>query len=551
MAGIRQVGRPGVRRWGLAWVAAALAGAVVLVALAGGPARSGGDEGKAQALPPDLLRVPGDAAGFLSVRLGDVWNADMAKGLRERLAKEAPAVLDEWREALGVAPGDVERMTQVLTVPDAGQGLIIVATARPYDRAQVLAAVAPDGTEEKRGGHVLYVGIKGNALHFIGDRAFVFGRPEAVRDLLGRPAAATEGRLTAALRLAAGKHAAVVGLNPEAIARALGDQLPPQAEPFKPLLLARLATLTADLDEGLPGDLRLTFAGEKEAREAEPVVKTGLKFAGTALAEATKQIGKGEGGAKLAELIRRAAADLGEATVRQEGTRVEASAHVKLGPEEARTFVDSAVLRVQEASKRIQSVNNLKQLTLATINYADANGGSLPPQGVFGADGKPLLSWRVLILPYVEQDALYKEFHLDEPWDSAHNKKLLAKMPPVFRMPGSPAGTTETYYQAFVGPGAFFEGRQRQRFPASFTDGTSNTIMYVEAAKGVPWTKPEDLSFDPDPKKPLPKLGGHFRGGFNVGMCDGSVRFILKTISDTTLRAAITRNGGEVLGPDF
>jgi hypothetical protein len=551
MAGIRQVGRAGVRRRGLAWVVAALAGAAVLVALAGGPARSGGDEGKAAALPPDLQRVPGDAVGFVSLRLGDLWNADVAKGLREGLAKEAPGVLESWRQEMGLVPGDIERYTVVLTSREREEpSLVVIGTARPYDRARVLATIAPEGKEEKRGGHVLYVGARDNAVHFIGDSAYVLGRAEAVRDLLGRPAA-KEGRLAAALRLAAGKHAAVAGLDPRALARAHGDQLPPQAEPFKPLLQAELATLTADLDGGLRGELRLTFAGEKDAREAQPVVKTGLKFAGAALAQATKRIDKEAGGAKLIDVIRRAAADLGEAEVRRDGARVEASAHVKVGPRDARAFVDAAAAQVREAAKRIGSVNNLKQLTLATVNYADANGGSLPPQAVFGADGKPLLSWRVLILPYLDQDALYKEFHLDEPWDSDHNKKLLAKMPPAFAMPGAPAGTTETYYQAFAGPRAFFEGKQRLRYPASFTDGTSNTIMYVEAARTVPWTKPEDLPFDPDPKKPLPKLGGHFRGGFNASMCDGSVRFLRKTISDATLRAAITRDGGEVLGPDF
>jgi hypothetical protein len=207
--------------------------------------------------------------------------------------------------------------------------------------------------------------------------------------------------------------------------------------------------------------------------------------------------------------------------------------------------------RIEEAKRRMESVNNLKQLALATVNYSDTNRGFFPAHALYSTDGKPLLSWRVLILPYLDQEKLYKEFRLDEPWDSDHNKKLLAKMPKVFLQPGSPAGTTETFYQAFVGKGASFEGKAGVRYPASFTDGTSNTILYVEAAKGVPWTKPADLAFDPDPKKPLPKLGGHFRGGFNVAMCDVSVRFISKQVSDQTLRAAITRNGGEVLGQDF
>ena len=154
----------------------------------------------------------------------------------------------------------------------------------------------------------------------------------------------------------------------------------------------------------------------------------------------------------------------------------------------------------------------------------------------------------MLLLPYVEQDALYKEFHLDEPWDSEHNKKLLSKMPKVFVNPAAKPSPTETSYQAFAGKGAFFVGMTGLRI-ADFTDGTSNTLMVAEAAKTVPWSKPVDLPFGPD--KPLPKLGGVFPGGFNVSLCDGSVRFISDKISTETLKALITRIGGEVLGNDF
>ena len=109
--------------------------------------------------------------------------------------------------------------------------------------------------------------------------------------------------------------------------------------------------------------------------------------------------------------------------------------------------------------------------------------------------------------------------------------------------------TTEpvTVYQAFVGPGAFFEGTKGLRI-ADFVDGTSNTLMIVEAAKAVAWTKPEDLPYDPN--KPLPKLGGHTSGGFNAAFCDGSVRFLKQNIKESVLRALITRNGGELIDPN-
>src|SRR5207302_1956982 len=94
-----------------------------------------------------------------------------------------------------------------------------------------------------------------------------------------------------------------------------------------------------------------------------------------------------------------------------------------------------AVQKVRMAAGRTRSANNLKQMALATINYADAFGRA-PAAAICDKNGKPLLSWRVAILPFIEQDNLYKQFHLDEPWDSDHNKKLLARMPNVYALPG-------------------------------------------------------------------------------------------------------------------
>jgi uncharacterized protein (TIGR03067 family) len=200
--------------------------------------------------------------------------------------------------------------------------------------------------------------------------------------------------------------------------------------------------------------------------------------------------------------------------------------------------------------EKTQSSNNLKYLTLATIHYADTNKRLLPGPAIMSKDGKPLLSWRVAILPFIEQEHLYKQFRLDEPWDSEHNKKLLAKMPEVYApIRGKTEEPHSTYYQAFVGPGAAFEHGKQIRYPAGFPDGTSNTILLAEAGEAVPWTKPADLPFDP--KKALPKLGGLFPDGFHVSMADGSIQWVHRGFDERELGATITRDGGEVLGPDL
>jgi hypothetical protein len=208
-------------------------------------------------------------------------------------------------------------------------------------------------------------------------------------------------------------------------------------------------------------------------------------------------------------------------------------------------FVGAPGLHAQPAAK-MKSSNNLKQLALGMIIYADAHKGQMPPAVVYSKDGKPLYSWRVLILPYIEEDNLYKQFKLDEPWDSEHNKKLLEKMPKVFApVAGETKEKHATYYQVVVGKGAAFEDKQQMRFPASFTDGTSNTILIVEAGEAVPWSKPADVAYSPD--KPLPKFGGLFKEGFQAAFADGAVRFIGKNADKDSLRAAITRAGGEVI----
>jgi len=215
-----------------------------------------------------------------------------------------------------------------------------------------------------------------------------------------------------------------------------------------------------------------------------------------------------------------------------------------------------AVQKVREAAGRAQSSNNLKQMGIAMLNYNDTYQGRMPPPA-FGDPNKPegqrrpLLSWRVAILPYVEQQFLYNQFKLDEPWDSPNNKPLLAKMPKIYQLPGDDKTPPDhTHYQVFVGNGAAFESSRSVLFPGEFADGSSNTILIATIEQAVPWTKPDDVPFDPN--RPIaPLLSTFFRSGTPVVMADGSVRFVKRDISEKTLKAAITRNGNEPLGSDW
>jgi hypothetical protein len=199
----------------------------------------------------------------------------------------------------------------------------------------------------------------------------------------------------------------------------------------------------------------------------------------------------------------------------------------------------------QEA--RAASGKNLLSLGFAMLNFAQ-NKNQFPATAI-RKDGKPLLSWRVALLPFLDEQALYNKFHLDEPWDSPHNKGLLDQMPAIYapvRLRNEDSKHS-TYYQVFAGPGALFGGDGGPRRD-EIKDGADLTIMVVEAAKPVPWTRPEDVLFDNG--KPLPELGGLFKDGFNALCADGRVRFLSRKIKPEVLRALITPNGGEAISDD-
>jgi hypothetical protein len=221
---------------------------------------------------------------------------------------------------------------------------------------------------------------------------------------------------------------------------------------------------------------------------------------------------------------------------------------------------------------KTEAAKRLKEIGVAMHVHNDVRG--FLPAGFVTKGGVVGLSWRVQLLPYIDQEALYKQFKLDEPWDSDHNKPLAEKMPAVYSSPGKAAPAGQTYLRSFAGmygvirtppPGAKANfpppaargtdapGRRLQ----SISDGTSGTFLVAEAAEPVVWTKPEELSAQPPEKGPMgpdavvvPKLGGPFAGGFHALMCDGQVFFFRDTVSAASLRALITPDGGEVLMPD-
>lgn len=196
------------------------------------------------------------------------------------------------------------------------------------------------------------------------------------------------------------------------------------------------------------------------------------------------------------------------------------------------------------------SSEKLRQLALSIHNYESANKCFPPSAEARGKDGRSGLSWRVHILPFIGEVKLYREFKLDEPWDSPHNIKLLSRMPtvfaPVLKLGESPVVQPfHTLYAAPVGEQTIFGGEKPVKLQA-ITDGTSNTAMIVELAPehAIAWTSPEEYRYDPE--NPAAKL--YWRDGKTLVVYgDASVRTLRLDNSPEAWNAAFTMNGGEFL----
>ncbi len=211
-------------------------------------------------------------------------------------------------------------------------------------------------------------------------------------------------------------------------------------------------------------------------------------------------------------------------------------------------FVPTMLKGAREKEQITERMNSFKAIALAMLNYEAAHK-SLPAAASYSPDGKPLLSWRVHILPYLDEQKLYNEFHLDEPWDSEHNKQLIARMPLYYADPNpavrrAAGGEGRTTYVVPFGEGTLFAGTSGVKL-TDVKDGTSNTALVVEVVpeRAVVWTQPEDWGVNlADPTNGVKRSDGK---GFVAAYCDGSVRILDSNMDPKKLAAVLTRSGGD------
>lgn len=508
--------------------------------------------------PINWSGVPTDAFGVLVFRPASAI-AD------KNLAALAEFAL-EIVQRTGAAAKPYERLDQVAYFPPLNSGGplgIVMRTTEPYDFMQMDKATFGNLKQSEIGGRKVLTPERSNepGLMILGDRQAVVGTTAAMErssQALGANlnsfawSALLKGKDNALVTAALDMSKFRTMLDTEAAVP--GSSGTRQLGFIKGLIgpvfdKAQAATVTVEVNADLRLDAAASFSSPADAIQAVATVN------------ALAVLGKNQISALRASIVNvpandrepaRLALDICERLLDHLKVEVvgnDARLTTGIATEPAIRVLLPALKQMVAGASRTNAANNLKQIAIAMHNY-HSTYNRFPAAQWRGPDGnaKHPHSWRVALLPYLEQDALFRQYRFDEPWDSPANRAVMKKMPAVYRN-NSPTGATgEAAYHsavfALVGPGTIWEVNDGCRL-ADITDGTSNTIMVVETARPIPWNKPEDIEYAPD--QPLPKFSNIHRGIFQAALCDGSVRAIADSIDQSTLRALITRNGGEVI----
>ena len=574
-------------RSALRWAAVGLlvVGAALAAGLRGGPALSPFDsQAVAQGQPPqagraattagiDLTYVANDAKMLLAIKPEQVLGNDQIRKVIEE-AKPAAAPL---LKAL-----TMEGLMQVTFVGVPGVELddwadepIVVLQFNKNVTIDELLKVDPEMRRPKRvparAGELPEAGEGNEAYGTPDDRTLILGREDSLRKYLanrrkGKPAIAAG---EAWEKVSSG--AIVAGVDMEVVREQFDKKGPPRGSDAEFQALAPLWKDSEYLAAGIILDgktIHFRAAASCSDEELAGNVADTAKAAVTLTRNMIRSLRERERDIPPFAVFLLQTGDglLKTVAVQQTETLVSAQTSTQVPEMIAATAssLSGAIAEARSSARRQVSVNNMKQILLAMHNWADAQGGGrLPPPVIMGKDGKGTVphSWRVELLPYLGYEQLHAAYHFDQPWDSTANKLVLAQMPAQFRHPQDDAKSTNSSYLVLT-PEKLLKERPvpgggatapEGGFPTAFSaqdgmsfgqifDGTSNTIAIVEAKCDIPWTKPEDIPFDPAGE--LPKFGGYEKSGFNIGLCDGAVRFVDSKIDKGILKLLIMPQDG-------
>jgi Protein of unknown function (DUF1559) len=434
----------------------------------------------------------------------------------------------------------------------------VILFSEPIDQQKALAPLKLRAEETNIDGKKVWVDARTKiAIHHPNDRTIVVAAEPALKSLL---AGGQVEETPFAQRLKQTDFAAhavvVVGLDPiRKQLEPLVAQAPPLPPPFSDFI--KIPELTSAVEMraligGSPDFQWIVHArDEQAAAKLEELINQGLMVGKEMILAQMNQQFQGPdpvqqaGGQYFRRLVDHFA---GTVKPTRSGNRVTISVDTQGGWATVGILVAlllPATQAAREAARRTQSMNNLKQISLALLNHEAAHK-EFPAQSIADKQGKPLLSWRVAILPFIEEAELHSQFHLDEPWDSEHNKTLIDRMPAVYQNPNLPP-STNTSFLAPVGVDSILGSKKPARIK-DIKDGLTKTILLLEADadRAVPWTKPED--YEVDAKSPLAGLG-HLRpnGIFGVAMGDGSVRTITNEIDPEAFLLLLKKADGQAV----
>lgn len=463
---------------------------------------------------------------------------------------------------LGFDPLELEQVLAVVGVPDPAPKFgAVLRFAKPIDKDKVFAKPLAKNQPATSGGKAYRKASSSQdlSLYVADDRTVLLGDDATLVRMMAAPRGDSP-----LIRLLKGADtssdvlfmASVDGFRDWLIKEIAKDppELPPELADLKrvPELLSTVEA-RFNLRSGLKNELTLKGRDEKSAVELAKIVDSSLEF-GRKQFLANMQTAPGDPNDPVNMAMARYGKRLTEHYLTafrptRQGDRLTLSATSDLGAAQIAVMAGlllPAVQSARSAAQRAQATNELKQIALGMINFHDLHR-KFPSRAIVDKQGKPLLSWRVQILPYLDQQALYDKFKLDEPWNSPHNRELIRFMPAIYGA-ANPEGKTSMLVP--VAKGTIFGGTEGVTF-AKIKDGSSNTILAVEAdaARAVVWTRPVDLEVDLD--KPAAGLGTLRPGGFNVVFADGHVAFLKNTLPPATLRALFTHDAGDEASLDL
>ncbi len=530
---------------------------------------------------PELSKVPANAALVVHFQAGTLYASPAMKEVRDLLAKAGPRALQVFEERFQPAPQQLDRITGVMMSPDLQGGNkepafgFIITTLADVNPANLPERIGIPMVTVERAPFPCWAELDGTvALALPEPRMIVFGTRDFVKELSVAPKGA---KVPAPFEGLDKFHFALVA-NMKALPSQVGEFLPP---PLGSIAKAKAIRATLMLDQVAKIDIQAVYNTEKEAVLAEDALRDLARKGLVELEQPRRQIlqmlekpGKSSP-STYADLPEALGALLGLAALNQaeellknpplKRNGMNLAAEITTPPGIPPVVLAAGLIgtsmsvpaigQARVAARHSQGANNLKQIGLAFHIFHDAMG-YFPSDIVDKKTGKPLLSWRVAILPYIEQNALYQQFKLDEPWDSEHNLKLAKTLIKVYQAPTQKErtdakGNVLTHYMAFTGKGTLYPGGKKLKM-ADVTDGLSNTILCVESKSPGIWTKPADIPFDAEKDFPaLDSVVGLTPSGFHALLGDGSVRLFKFDLDRKTMKLLIMpADGNPINFPD-